>query len=102
MKKTILVLAGLAVVSLGFTACTNSEGRFRPPDPLGRAIFDALDPGPRHSQSDAEYIGVEERQYTHRDQRPGSDYAWVEGTYAQDSRGRQVWVPGHWARIGGR
>jgi len=102
MKKPILLLAGLAVVSLGFPACTNSEGRFRPPDPLGRAIFDALDRGPRYAEADSEYIGVDDRQYTQRDQRPGPDYAWVEGTYGRDARGRQVWIPGHWARIGAR
>ncbi len=77
-----------AVVTLALAGCVNSEGRFRPPDPIGRAIFDALDPGPRY-YSDAAYVN-----------QPGyNERVWVEGAYGRDSRGRRVWIPGHYATV---
>lgn len=92
-RCALLIPASLLL--LGFSGCVNSEGRFRPPDPLGRAIFDALDRGPY--PQDRRYVGQPE--YTDSRYRPGSDYVWVEGAYARDSNGRNVWVPGHWARV---
>jgi hypothetical protein len=86
----LFVLPGTAF----FSSCTNAEGRFRPPDPLGRAIFDALDPGPRQPST----TGISDEEFLRRSQSPGPDYVWVDGAYGQDSRGQRVWVPGRWVR----
>lgn len=92
IKLTLLVAFGLC--GAVFSGCTNSEGRIRPPDPLGRALFDALDPGPRNA--DRQY--VQDPYSVDYNQRPGPDYVWVDGGYATDANGRSVWVPAHWAQ----
>lgn len=79
----------LGMVALSFSGCVNSEGRIRPPDPLGRALFDALDPGPRYTESDARYVGQPQSQ--------ASGNVWVDGAWGRDARGQRVWIPGHWA-----
>lgn len=99
MKPLRFVFPLLACAGLGFSGCTNAEGRFRPPDPLGRLIFDALDPGPRRT-SDAAYVGGPGYQDNYR--QPGPDYIWVEGAYGRDASGRRVWVPAHWAPLPSR
>ncbi len=103
MKPKVLLVTVSALGLMALTGCTNSEGRFRPIDPLGRAIFDALDPGPRrpnYGYNDQQYI---DQQYgpdlTNRNQRPGRDYVWLDGRYESDHTGRSVWVPGHWTRV---
>jgi len=79
-----------ALLMFPLAGCVNSEGRFRPPDPIGRAIFDALDPGPRYQYaSDARYV----------DQSGYSENVWVEGAWGRDARGQRVWIPGHYANI---
>jgi len=101
MKLRLPAILLLALCGVSLTACTNAEGRFRPPDPFGRMIFDALDRGPRYS--DADYVNEPSPQYTATPQ--GSyttNEVWVEGAYARDAYGRRVWVPAHWAPVASR
>ncbi|MFZ4597250.1 MAG: hypothetical protein ACOYNN_01265 [Terrimicrobiaceae bacterium] len=84
---SVLILAG----------CTSPEGRFRPPDPIGYAIFEFFDRGPRnppasqYSNSDAEYVGNP----SPSGQPPSPNSIWVDGTWGT-SNGRRVWIPAHW------
>lgn len=94
MKTNFFLLSSLALISLGLQACTNAEGRFRPIDPIGRAIFNAID---RPSQD--YYYEENPYQYTDYNRPPGRDYVWVEGEYVRDAHGRRVYVPAHWARL---
>lgn len=88
MSIRIPALLSLALVFSALSGCTNAEGRFRPIDPLGRMLFDAIDRGPSQpSHSD-------------RSRSPGPDYVWIDGFYGHDGQGRTVWIPGHWARSG--
>ncbi len=83
-------LLSTAVVTLALAGCVNSEGRIRPPDPIGRAIFDALDPGPRPQYAtDARYVN----------QSGYNENVWVEGAWGRDANGQRVWIPGHYANI---
>jgi hypothetical protein len=83
-------LFSVAFLTLALAGCVNSEGRLRPPDPIGRAIFDALDPGPRQPYaSDAAYVS----------QSGYNETVWVEGRWGRDANGREVWIPGHYAPI---
>ena len=93
-RTAVLVSAGVAVALLG--GCVNAEGHFRPPDPLGWAIFDLFDPPNRNRRPainrDAEFLNSNPDQ---RDQHGAPNPVWVEG-YQNTSNGRQIWVPGHW------
>jgi len=101
MKRRLPATLALLLCAAAVPSCTNAEGRFRPPDPLGRLIFDALDPGPRHS--DADYVNEPSPQYTATPQGSYStNEVWVEGAYARDAYGRRVWVPAHWAPVSSR
>ncbi len=85
-----VILFSFALLTLVLAGCVNSEGRIRPPDPIGRAIFDALDPGPRQQYySDAAYAN----------QGGYNENVWVDGAWGRDSRGQRVWIPGHYANI---
>lgn len=89
MKNLTAILSMTAAVGLSvFAGCVNADGRFRPPDPLGRALFDALDPAPRQTYvaSDADYV------------RGGPGDVWIEAAWGRDARGQRVWIPGHYAR----
>jgi len=97
LKYPLLILASAALVA----GCVNENGRIRPPDPLGRWIFDALDRPPYPNQRQPQYAGVPDSQVAPYDQRsaPPQGFArpvWVEGGWGQ-SQGQRVWVPGHWA-----
>jgi hypothetical protein len=95
MKTSLIKFLAVAVIGLAVSGCTNAEGRFRPIDPLGRAIFNLLDGG--SGGGDRRYVedyGPRDPSYNRR----GGNQVWIEGAYARDSYGRQVWVPGHWAR----
>lgn len=49
MNKRIAILFALPALTASaalISGCTNAEGRFRPIDPLGRMLFDAIDKGP--------------------------------------------------------
>jgi|GEM_PF-858303 len=95
----LLVLAAVCGVS-----CTNADGRFRPPDPIGYAIFEALDrriyntPSRRYSERpayrDTEYLDYPNEAAARRNP-PSRNSIWVDGTYGV-SNGRRVWIPAHW------
>lgn len=97
VNKRILsgVLCGF--VSLLFSSCKNAEGRWRPPDPLGYAIFEALDRGPRTPQGqaipDSQY--VDDGSLAARGHPPSPDSIWVDGTWGM-ANGRRIWIPAHW------
>ncbi len=96
MKKLAFFLLGISVP--GFVGgCKNAEGRFRPPDPIGYAIFEMLDRGPRQDRSsDSDFIEAGPSSPTpERGIPPESDSIWVEGTWGV-SNGRRVWIPAHW------
>lgn len=90
-KSCGFILLGLLLT--GFAGCKNPEGRFRPPDPLGYAIFEMLDRGPHRpppQSADAIYAGEETGP-----NRPSPNSVWVDGTWGT-SNGRRVWIPAHW------
>ena len=93
ISRWVGVAAALVLIS-SVASCRNAEGRLRPPDPLGRAIFDALDRGPREPV----YTGVSDEEFLQRSQSPGPGYVWVDGAYGVDEQGRRVCVPGRWIR----
>ncbi|MEI6280025.1 MAG: hypothetical protein WCQ16_11695 [Verrucomicrobiae bacterium] len=99
--KSFLLAHGLCLSSLLlFSGCTNSEGRFRPPDPIGYALFELFDRGPHtpagrtNTDSDAQFVGTDNSPAT-RGYPPSRDSIWVDGTWGT-SNGRRVWVPAHW------
>ena len=93
VKIRLVCLCSAAAALLA--ACKNSEGRFRPPDPLGYAIFEALDRGPHNPRGrDAEYIGQNE-DLSARGYPPSPSSVWVDGTWGT-SNGQRVWIPAHW------
>ena len=87
------------LAAIFFVGCVNEDGHFRPPDPLGRAIFDLFDPpgrnrAPYNGSRDADYV------YGPPNQPPPNNARnpeWVEGAWGW-SNGNRVWVPGHWAQ----
>ncbi len=99
MKKIPGLLLCLSA-SVLFSGCTNPEGRLRPPDPIGYAIFEFFDRGPHapppNRIPDADYVdngtayGSPQRGLP-----PSRNSIWVEGTWGV-SNGRRVWVPAHW------
>jgi len=98
MKTNILLLVGLTIVGSVLSGCVNEQGRLRPIDPLGRAIFNALDPAPRNYNN--QYNRPSYPQYGNNGypQQRGQGNVWVEGAYGRDSYGRRVWIPAHWVR----
>lgn len=78
------------------TGCRNAEGRLRPPDPIGYALFEMIDRGPHTNQrsQDRDYIGPNAAT-PERGVPPSRDSIWVEGTWGV-SNGRRVWIPAHW------
>lgn len=99
MRKFIVILFGVALS--GFVCgCKNAEGRFRPPDPIGYALFEMFDRGPhappQNRNSDADYVDAGPSTATpSRGLPPTPQSIWVEGTWGV-SNGRRVWVPAHW------
>ncbi len=88
----------VALASLLLPACRNAEGRFRPPDPIGYAIFEALDRGPREAgapvRPDSDYIG-DPGNLAVRGHPPTPESIWVDGTWGT-SNGQRIWIPAHW------
>jgi hypothetical protein len=100
MKQSPLV-AGVCLSSLLlFSGCTNSEGRFRPPDPIGYALFEFFDRGPHPSADrpdripDSQFVGRDD-DLSARGYPPSRDSTWVDGTWGT-SNGRRIWIPAHW------
>ena len=97
MRKNVAILCGLSGLLAG---CQNPEGRWRPPDPIGYALFEMLDRGPHTPKagrnSDADYVNDGPSSPTpERGLPPSRDSIWVEGTWGV-SAGRRVWIPAHW------
>lgn len=97
VKKRILLGVMGASSALLMPACKNAEGRWRPPDPLGYAIFEALDRGPRTPQGqmipDSQY--VDDGSLAARGHPPSPNSIWVDGTWGM-ANGRRIWIPAHW------
>lgn len=99
MKIRSLKFVGLAVVGVALSGCVSDQGRLTPIEPIGRAIFNALNPAPTHY--DNRYAGTSDPRYVdnrYQQQQRGQDNVWVEGAYGRDTYGGQVWIPAHWAR----
>jgi WXXGXW repeat (2 copies) len=97
MSKVVLVILS-AICLIG---CVDEYGRVVPPDPIGRAIFDALDPAvpvyePRQYVVTSDMPPV-------RYERPAivpasySDPVYVNGYWGWGG-GDWVWVPGRWVQ----
>jgi len=97
---------GLAVLALGiFSGCVDQYGRVRPPDPIGRAIFDVLDPA-RPVYDSREYVVTRpypssppRGYYERRTVQPArySDPYYIEGHWGWRNS-NWVWVPGRWVQ----
>lgn len=98
MTTRLLFAALLLLPIILSVGCTSPDGRFRPPDPIGYAIFEALDRGPRNAggprASDADYVGSD-GQLSERGHPPSPESIWVDGTWGS-SNGQRVWIPAHW------
>ncbi|MEO6053107.1 MAG: YXWGXW repeat-containing protein [Chthoniobacterales bacterium] len=99
-KKTILTLVGATLLS----GCVNEYGHFRPPDPLGRAVFNLFDPPPAQggpppqNGGGSEYVVNEDMpptQYEQRPNAPGPGLVWVAGYWSWNGT-RWNWVRGRW------
>ena len=97
---TIKVL--LTILTSGLLlGCVDQYGRVRPPDPIGQAIFNALDPGVPAYQS-REYVVASDMppaRYERRAIYPAgySDPVWVDGYWGRGGSD-WVWVPGRWVQ----
>jgi len=99
--KLCFLARGVCLSSLLlFSGCKNPEGRFRPPDPIGYALFELFDRGPhtpaRRSDAipDSQFVGSDSN-LSARGHPPSPDSIWVDGTWGT-SNGRRVWIPSHW------
>ena len=98
MKILVAIIFGIS--SIGFLGgCRNAEGRWRPPDPIGYALFEMFDRGPHapapNRSSDAEFVGDPSAPNPERGIPPSRNSIWVEGTWGV-SNGERVWIPAHW------
>jgi hypothetical protein len=97
MSKVVLVILS-AICLIG---CVDEYGRVVPPDPIGRAIFDALDPAvPVYEPR--QYVVTNDMppvRYERRAIVPASysDPVWVNGYWGWGG-GDWVWVPGRWVQ----
>jgi hypothetical protein len=95
-KVLFAVLIALSVVG----CVVDQYGRVLPPDPIGQAIFNAVDPAPVYEPRDyAVNSDVPAGRYERRTAAPisYSDPVWVNGSYGWDERD-WVWVPGRWVQ----
>ena len=84
------------LIALGVAGCVVDE----PPDPIGQALFNAIDPAPVYQSR--EYLvesDVPAVRYERRTVAPVSysDPVWVNGYYGRGERD-WVWVPGRWVQ----
>lgn len=95
MKNHLPILCAVVAAAI-LCGCRNPEGRWRPPDPIGYALFEMIDRGPHapppDRSSDAEYVGVPTPE---RGVPPSQNSVWVDGTWGV-SNGRRIWIPAHW------
>ncbi|MEO8205437.1 MAG: hypothetical protein ABI615_04600 [Chthoniobacterales bacterium] len=98
-KKTILTLVGATLLG----GCVNDYGHIRPPDPLGRLIFDVFDPPPKNGgnviqEDGGEYIvpvDMPAARYETRPGAPGPGLVWINGYWSWNGS-EWIWVRGHW------
>ena len=97
MRKPVAIVFAITAIGL-LGGCRNAEGRWRPPDPIGYALFEMIDHGPHapppNRSSDADYVGPSSPT-PERGLPPSRDSIWVEGTWGT-SNGERVWIPAHW------
>ena len=110
----------LVIFTAGLLGCVDQYGRIRPPDPIGQAIFNALDPGVPVYQSQ-QYVVTSDMPAARYEQRPvapvsytdpvwvdgywgwgGSDWVWVPGRWVQRPRSNAVWTNGQYYASDGR
>ncbi|MEO6847396.1 MAG: hypothetical protein ABI443_07700 [Chthoniobacterales bacterium] len=95
IKKATLTM--LAALMLG--GCMNEQGHFRPPDPLGHALFDLFDPPNRAPKyAGTGYVvtsNMPPPQSESRPASPGGNTVWVAGYWSWNGNS-WVWVPGQW------
>ena len=95
-SKTLLALLSAGLI---FSGCVDEYGRVRPPDPIGQALFNALDPSvPVYRSSN--YVVTSEMppvRYETRSVVPAgySDPVWINGYWGWGGSD-WVWVPGRW------
>lgn len=112
-------LACLACVgTLFLSGCVDQYGRIRPPDPIGRTLFNVFDPEPRYYGSDqyvvtrpmpsAPPVGYYERRtvapvnYANPYWRQGywgwggNDWAWTPSQWVERPRANAVWYNGRY------
>ena len=96
-KVLFAVLAALCLAG----CVVDQYGRVLPPDPVGQALFNALDPAtpvyePREYVVESDYPAA---RYERRTVAPVSysDPVWVSGYYGWGGRD-WVWVPGRWVQ----
>ncbi|MEI6034293.1 MAG: hypothetical protein WCS65_08465 [Verrucomicrobiae bacterium] len=100
MKQKVFLGGALASLIFLLAGCTNPEGRFRPPDPIGYAIFELLDRGPHAPAGqpdaipDSHFVGADSS-LSARGYPPSASSVWVDGTWGTTG-GRRVWIPAHW------
>jgi hypothetical protein len=95
------VLFNLLAAGLLLGCVIDEYGRVRPPDPIGQAIFNALDPDIPMYQP-REYVverDVPAVRYEQRTVTPVSysDPVWINGYWAWGGND-WVWVPGRWVQ----
>ncbi len=100
-----MIAAGLMGMLL--SGCVNEYGQFRPPDPLGRALFNVINPPPKNmvapggsAYEGAEYVVTSPPPRARYEEIPVSRYpgqAWVQGHWRWNGNS-WVWTPGHWER----
>ena len=98
MTSKVLLTILTAGLLLG---CVDQYGRVRPPDPVGQALFNALDPGVPAYQS-REYVVTRDVPAVRYERRPiapvtYSDPVWVDGYWGWGGND-WVWVPGRWVQ----
>ncbi len=99
MRHTFLIGSGLLLCS-SLIGCRNAEGRLRPPDPIGYALFEWLDRGPHPAtagrSNDSDFLEAGPSSATpQRGLPPSPQSVWVDGTWGT-SNGQRVWIPAHW------
>jgi hypothetical protein len=94
MSKVLLsILAAACLIG-----CVDRYGRVVPPDPIGQALFNALDPAvPVYQPRDYVVTDMPPARYERRTVVPVgyNDQVWVNGYWGWGGS-NWVWVPGRW------
>lgn len=110
MSKVVIAMVAAACLF----GCVDQYGRVVPPDPIGRALFNALDPAvpvyqPRDYvvESDVPAVRYEQRAVVRSSYMDpvwvngywgwgGNDWVWVPGRWVQRPRSNAVWTDGRY------